>query len=54
MKNYFDFRSRGSGDVILHLAISYLELGGHIVRWSGTVWAIFAKGIMRNISVKLF
>ena len=34
--------------------ISYLELCGPFVQWSGTIGAILVEGIMRNISVKLF
>ena len=36
------------------MAYSTFSNGGHFVQWSRTICAILVKGIMRNISVKLF
>ena len=33
---------------------SILSSGGHLVQWSGTVWAILVDSHLRNIPVKLF
>ena len=33
---------------------SIFSSGGHLVQWSGTVWAILVDSHLRNIPVKLF
>ena len=33
---------------------SVFSSGGHLVQWSGTVWAILAEGHLGNIPVNLF
>ena len=34
--------------------VSSFSSGGHLVQWSGTVWAILVDSHLRNIPVKLF
>ena len=38
----------------LFKGFSIFSSGGHLVQWSGTVWAILVDSHLRNIPVKLF
>ena len=38
----------------LFKCFSIFSSGGHLVQWSGTVWAILVEGHPRNLPIKLF